>query len=71
MTKEESRSLVSAPEYDFLHTDPHLGSRIMFLTLGGSHAYGTNVEGSDVDVRGGYIHATARSCSASAILSNS
>ena len=52
MTKEESRSLVSAPEYDFLHTDPHLGSRIMFLTLGGSHAYGTNVEGSDVDVRG-------------------
>lgn len=24
----------------------------MFLTLGGSHAYGVNVEGSDVDVRG-------------------
>lgn len=24
----------------------------MFLTLGGSHAYGTNVEGSDIDIRG-------------------
>lgn len=46
------REFVAAPEYDFLRTNPHLGNRIMFLTLGGSHAYGTNVEGSDVDIRG-------------------
>lgn len=52
MTREELRSVVSQPEYDFLRTDPHLGNRIMFLTLGGSHAYGTNIEGSDIDVRG-------------------
>lgn len=52
MTRDEFKAVISAPEYDFLRTDPHLGNRIMFLTLGGSHAYGVNVEGSDVDVRG-------------------
>lgn len=45
-------SLINKNEYDFLRTDPHVAGRIGFLTLGGSHAYGTNVEGSDVDVRG-------------------
>ncbi|MBR1454139.1 MAG: nucleotidyltransferase domain-containing protein [Lachnospiraceae bacterium] len=40
------------PAYSFLKTDEHLKNRIMFLTLGGSYAYGTNVETSDVDVRG-------------------
>lgn len=29
--------------------------RIIFETISGSHAYGTNVEGSDVDIRGVYI----------------
>ena len=43
---------IERPEYDFLRTNPHLGKNIMFLTFGGSHAYGTNVEGSDIDVRG-------------------
>ena len=48
MTLEQIKSLVASKDYDFLRTDP----RIMFLTLGGSHAYGTNVETSDVDIRG-------------------
>lgn len=52
MNTEELKSLTGGPEYDFLRTNPHLGSKIIFLTVGGSHAYGTNVEGSDVDVRG-------------------
>lgn len=52
MTIEQIKSLVQTKDYDFLRTDPHLGNRIMFLTLGGSHAYGTNVETSDVDIRG-------------------
>lgn len=52
MTIEQIKELVAGPTYDFLRTDPHLGDRIMFLTLGGSHAYGTNVETSDVDIRG-------------------
>lgn len=46
------KKLLNTPEYDFLKTNPHLGNNIILLGLGGSHAYGTNVEGSDVDVRG-------------------
>lgn len=52
MTVEQIKQLVQTSDYDFLSTDPHLKDRIMFLTLGGSHAYGTNVETSDVDIRG-------------------
>lgn len=46
------REVVVRPEYDFLRTNPRLGNNIMFLTFGGSHSYGTNIEGSDIDVRG-------------------
>lgn len=46
------KALLNTPEYDFLRTNPHLGSNIILLGLGGSHAYGTNVDGSDVDIRG-------------------
>ena len=51
-TPDQLTELVASSEYDFLRISPHLGNRIMFLTLGGSHAYGTNVESSDVDIRG-------------------
>ncbi len=46
------RELMNTAEYDFLRKDPHLGSRIMLLGVSGSHGYGTNREGSDVDFRG-------------------
>ena len=52
MTREELLRIVDSDPYDFLRTDSHLGKHLMFLTIGGSHAYGTNVEGSDVDIRG-------------------
>ena len=52
MTIEQIKQLVQTPDYDFLRTDPHLGNRIIFLTLGGSHAYGTNTPTSDIDIRG-------------------
>lgn len=52
MTIEQIKNLVASRDYNFLRTDPHLKDRIMFLTLGGSHAYGTNIETSDVDIRG-------------------
>ena len=44
--------LLESKAYDFLRTNEHLKDRIIFLCLGGSHSYGTNIETSDVDIRG-------------------
>jgi len=44
--------ILENPEYEFLKTNPYLGNNIILLGLGGSHAYGTNIETSDVDIRG-------------------
>lgn len=52
MTTSQIKELLATNQYDFLRTNPHLGDKIIFLTLGGSHAYGTNVDTSDVDIRG-------------------
>lgn len=46
------QQLLSSSSYSFLKTNEHLGENIILLGLGGSHAYGTNVEGSDIDIRG-------------------
>jgi len=51
---------LNQPEYQFLKTDPHLGSHIILLGYGGSHAYGTNLPTSDIDVRG--IARNTKSC---------
>lgn len=50
--KMDFRELMNRTEYDFLRNDPHLGRRIMLLGISGSHGYGTNREGSDIDFRG-------------------
>ena len=42
--------LLKTPAYDFLREQERL--KIQYLTLGGSRAYGTNIETSDVDIRG-------------------
>jgi predicted nucleotidyltransferase len=52
MTINEIKEELKKPEYNFLETNPRLGKNIILLGLGGSHAYGTNVEGSDIDIRG-------------------
>lgn len=39
-------------DYDFLRNDNHLKDNIILLTTGGSHAYGTNIKNSDLDIRG-------------------
>ena len=46
------KTMLQSERYSFLKSNEHLGHNIIFLTLGGSHAYGTNIETSDVDVRG-------------------
>lgn len=48
----EVKRMLMSSEYDFLRTNKSLGDNLCVLTLGGSKAYGTNVEGSDTDIRG-------------------
>lgn len=45
-------ALLTAPEYNFIKTNPHLGANIILLALAGSYSYGTNNENSDIDIRG-------------------
>ena len=70
MTIEQIKEMVAGEEYDFLRTNPHLKDRIMFLTLGGSYAYGTNIETSDVDVRGCAMNSKSDKYSAMTLLEN-
>lgn len=51
--KEILELLKTSPEYKFLYDHERLGSKVGMLCLGGSLAYGTNIEGKgDVDLRG-------------------
>lgn len=48
----EFSELINSSQYDFLRNHDRLGKRIILLGLGGSYAYGTNNESSDIDLRG-------------------
>ena len=52
MKVDEIKKRLNSPEYNFLYTNKNLGKNIILLTVGGSHAYGTNNEDSDLDIRG-------------------
>lgn len=52
MDIEQIKEKLKSEEYSFLKKDKNLGNNIILLTLGGSHAYGTDNENSDLDIRG-------------------
>lgn len=52
MNLEQIMEKLDTKEYDFLKTEEHLNNHIILLTLGGSYAYGTSNENSDLDIRG-------------------
>ena len=51
MNLEQIKDKLKTKEYDFLRNNEHLGKNIILLGLGGSHAYGMDKEGSDLDCR--------------------
>ncbi|MDE7283041.1 MAG: nucleotidyltransferase domain-containing protein [Lachnospiraceae bacterium] len=46
------KAILQQTEYDFIKNNEHLGKHVILLGLAGSYSYGTNVEGSDIDIRG-------------------
>lgn len=44
--------ILKGTEYDFIRTNEHLGKHVILLGLAGSYSYGTNIETSDIDLRG-------------------
>ena len=52
MTLNQIKETLKSDEYSFLNTNPNLNKNIIILTLGGSHAYGTDIATSDLDIRG-------------------
>lgn len=52
MNLEQIKTKLKSDEYGFLRTDKNLGKNVIIITLGGSHAYGTDNENSDLDIRG-------------------
>lgn len=52
MKSQQIKDKLKSFEYDFLRNNEHLGNNIILLTTGGSHAYGTDVHTSDLDIRG-------------------
>ncbi len=50
--KELRKSLIEDSKYAPIFDNKEISGRIDILCLGGSHAYGTNTEDSDIDLRG-------------------
>lgn len=52
MKLEKIKDALKGRPYDFLRTDKRLVNNFVLVGLGGSHAYGTETESSDLDIRG-------------------
>lgn len=46
------KTLLNRKEYEFIHCNANLSDNIIYLTLSGSIGYGTNLDNSDIDLRG-------------------
>ena len=46
------QAILQQTEYDFIKTNEHLGKHVILLGLAGSYSYGTNIDTSDIDIRG-------------------
>jgi predicted nucleotidyltransferase len=55
MEVHEIREKIDSKDYNFLRENKHLGKNIILLTTGGSHAYGTDIPTSDLDIRGVFV----------------
>lgn len=51
MNVNQIKEKLKSDEYGFLNRPP-LGKNVIGIALGGSYAYGTNTESSDIDIRG-------------------
>lgn len=47
-----TKEILNKEEYKFIHSNENLGENIIYLTLSGSIGYGTNLDNSDIDLRG-------------------
>lgn len=47
-----NKDILNTKEYSFIKDNERLGKNIILLGLGGSYSYGTNIETSDIDIRG-------------------
>lgn len=52
MTLDSIKASLKTDDYNFLSSHKNLGKNVVLLGLGGSYAYGTNTDTSDLDVRG-------------------
>lgn len=52
MNNKQIIKSIQSEKYNFLRTDNNLKENVILLTVGGSHAYGTENENSDLDIRG-------------------
>lgn len=49
---EDFKGILTGTEYGFIKDNEHLGKHVILLGLAGSYSYGTNIDGSDIDIRG-------------------
>lgn len=46
------KEILNSAEYGFIMDNEHLGKHVILLGLAGSYSYGTDIDGSDIDIRG-------------------